>query len=129
MKMMDCVEVIVEKETYVKDGVHKGMQGWICLEQIVNEDHYKEGTCRGLWFANINSLEEKSKLDYNPEEEVQIVENVTNFIQLLTLLARLGGTNSNMSSMSRNSFNNNNNKCQQCKIVCLRNSYSSTKKG
>lgn len=89
---------------------------WICLEQIVNEDHYKEGTCRGLWFANINSLEEKSKLDYNPEEEVQIVENVTNFIQLLTLLARLGGTNSNMSSMSRNSFNNNNNKCQQCKI-------------
>lgn len=33
MKMMDCVEVIVEKEKYVKDGVHKGMQGWICLEQ------------------------------------------------------------------------------------------------
>ena len=32
MKMMDCVEVIAEKEKYVKDGVHKGMQGWICLE-------------------------------------------------------------------------------------------------
>lgn len=27
---MDTVEVIVEKEKYVKDGVHKGMQGWIC---------------------------------------------------------------------------------------------------
>lgn len=33
MKMMDCVEVIVEKKEYADDGVHKGMQGWICLEQ------------------------------------------------------------------------------------------------
>ena len=32
MKMMDCVEVIVEKERYAKNGVHKGMQGWICEE-------------------------------------------------------------------------------------------------
>ena len=29
MKMMDTVEVIVEKEKYAKDGVHKGMQGVI----------------------------------------------------------------------------------------------------
>ena len=35
MKMMDCVEVTVEKDTYAKDGVHKGMQGWLCLEQRV----------------------------------------------------------------------------------------------
>lgn len=35
MKEMDCVELIVEKEKYAKDGVHKGMQGWICLEQRV----------------------------------------------------------------------------------------------
>lgn len=27
---MDCVEVTVEKERYAKDGVHQGMQGWIC---------------------------------------------------------------------------------------------------
>ena len=33
MKMMDCVEVIVEKEKYAEDGVHKGMQGWICYEE------------------------------------------------------------------------------------------------
>ncbi len=32
MKEMDCVEVIVEKERYAKHGVHKGMQGWICLD-------------------------------------------------------------------------------------------------
>ena len=36
MKMMDCVEVIVEKEEYAKEGVHKGMQGWICDERKVN---------------------------------------------------------------------------------------------
>lgn len=33
MKEMDCVEIITEKEEYVKEGVHKGMQGWICFEQ------------------------------------------------------------------------------------------------
>ena len=42
MKMMDCVEVIVEKERYVKYGVHKGMQGWICLDEKVN----------GTWLVN-----------------------------------------------------------------------------
>jgi len=30
MKEYDRVELIVEKECYVKDGVHKGMFGWIC---------------------------------------------------------------------------------------------------
>lgn len=36
MKEMDCVEVIVEKEKYTKEGVHKGMQGWICLDDCTN---------------------------------------------------------------------------------------------
>lgn len=30
MKEMDCVEITVEKEKYAKQGIHKGMQGWIC---------------------------------------------------------------------------------------------------
>ena len=42
MKMMDCVEVVVEKKEYVVDGVHKGMQGWICLED----------NCNGTWLVN-----------------------------------------------------------------------------
>ena len=42
MKMMDCVEVIVEKKEYTEDGVHKGMQGWICLEQRTE----------GYWLVN-----------------------------------------------------------------------------
>lgn len=36
MKEMDCVEVIVEKEKYAKDGVHKGMQGWICDDRNID---------------------------------------------------------------------------------------------
>ena len=42
MQMMDCVEVMVEKEKYAKDGVHKGMQGWICDPDFVN----------GTWLVN-----------------------------------------------------------------------------
>ena len=30
LKEMDCVKVIVEKDRYVQDSVHQGMQGWIC---------------------------------------------------------------------------------------------------
>ena len=37
MKMMDCVEVIVEKDSYAKEGVHKGMQG------VVWEKEPKDG--------------------------------------------------------------------------------------
>ncbi len=42
MKEMDCVEVIVEKEKYTAEGVHKGMQGWICLDDCTN----------GYWLVN-----------------------------------------------------------------------------
>ena len=35
MRYMDCVEVIVEKNKYASEGVHKGMQGWICDERNI----------------------------------------------------------------------------------------------
>ena len=52
MKEMDCVEVIVEKEEYVEDGVHKGMQGWICLEQHT----------AGYWLVNFPQYGEKDDI-------------------------------------------------------------------
>ncbi len=52
MKMMDCVEVIVEKEKYTKEGVHKGMQGWICLENNNN----------GTWLVNFPQCGEKDDI-------------------------------------------------------------------
>ena len=60
MKMMDCVEVIAEKEKYVKDGVHKGMQGWICLENNSN----------GTWLVNFPQYGEKEDI-----AEISINEN------------------------------------------------------
>ncbi|MEE1075458.1 MAG: hypothetical protein U0K93_08280 [Acutalibacteraceae bacterium] len=50
--MMDCVELIVEKEKYTKDGVHKGMQGWICLEDNSN----------GTWLVNFPQYGEKDDI-------------------------------------------------------------------
>lgn len=52
MKMMDCVEVIVEKKAYAQDGVHMGMQGWICMEQ------YRDG----YWLVNFPQLGENSDI-------------------------------------------------------------------
>ncbi len=52
MKEMDCVEVIVEKEEYVEDGIHKGMQGWICLEQRT----------AGYWLVNFPQYGEKDDI-------------------------------------------------------------------
>ena len=36
MKEYDRVELIVEKENYAKEGVHKGMDGWICDPRNIN---------------------------------------------------------------------------------------------
>ena len=52
MKEMDCVEVINEKDRYVKDGVHKGMQGWICDPDFIN----------GTWLVNFLQYGEKDDI-------------------------------------------------------------------
>ena len=52
MKMMDCVELMIEKEKYAKHGVHKGMQGWICLDDNSN----------GTWLVNFPQCGEKDDI-------------------------------------------------------------------
>lgn len=49
MKEMDPVRVIVEKEKYAKEGVHKGMYGWICHDECVN----------GYWLVNFPQCYDK----------------------------------------------------------------------
>ena len=49
---MDCVEIIAEKEKYIKNGVHKGMQGWICLDDCTN----------GYWLVNFPQCGEKDDI-------------------------------------------------------------------
>ena len=52
MNEFDCVEVIVEKDKYVREGVHKGMQGWICFEQRTP----------GRWLVNFPQYGEKNDI-------------------------------------------------------------------
>ncbi len=52
MKEMDTVEVIVEKDSYAKEGVHKGMQGWICYD---NNSH-------GTWLVCFPQYGEKDNI-------------------------------------------------------------------
>ena len=52
MEVLDCVEVIVEKETYAREGVHLGMQGWICFEQCAE----------GYWLVNFPQYGDKEDI-------------------------------------------------------------------
>lgn len=67
MKEMDCVEVIVEKERYTKHGVHKGMQGWICLDD----------NSGGYWLVNFPQCGEKDDIAEiaMKEEDLKLLVN------------------------------------------------------
>ena len=49
MKEMDNVRITVEKDRYAKEGVHKGMYGWIC--------HNKSAD--GYWLVNLPQCYDK----------------------------------------------------------------------
>lgn len=49
MKEMDCVRIVVEKDKYALEGVHKGMYGWICLDDCSN----------GYWLVNFPQCYDK----------------------------------------------------------------------
>ncbi len=68
MKMMDCVEIISEKEKYAKEGVHKGMQGWICLDDCTN----------GYWLVNFPQCGDKDDI-----AEINVNENDMKLISSL----------------------------------------------
>ncbi len=71
MKYLDPVEVIEEKEKYAKQGVHKGMQGWICLDDNSN----------GTWLVNFPQCGEKDDIaEISIKEEDLIVISVMNAI-------------------------------------------------
>ncbi len=65
MEMMDCVEVTVEKGEYVEDGVHKGMQGWIC----------REYNGSGYWLVNFPQCGEKADIATTSikEEDLKVI--------------------------------------------------------
>ncbi len=38
IKYLDCVEIIVEREQYASNGVHKGMQGVIWSDECIDDE-------------------------------------------------------------------------------------------
>ncbi len=66
MQEMDNVQVIVEKEKYAREGVHKGMFGWICHPKCAE----------GYWLVNFPQCGEKEDIAEISikEEDLRIVE-------------------------------------------------------
>ncbi len=62
MNEYDCVEVIIEKEKYIREGVHKGMQGWICFEQRTP----------GYWLVNFPQYGDKDDIATISIKEVDL---------------------------------------------------------
>lgn len=68
MQEMDNVRVTVEKETYSRDGVHKGMYGWICYPKCV----------KGYWLVNFPQCGEKDDI-----AEISIKEEDLEVVRIL----------------------------------------------
>ena len=67
MKLMDCVELTVERNEYAKEGVHKGMQG------VVWEAESKDGAWVVL-FPQYGEKEDIADLYIN-EEDLRLLPN------------------------------------------------------
>jgi hypothetical protein len=67
MKEMDPVKVIVEKNEYAKEGVHKGMYGWICLDD----------NSGGTWLVNFPQYGDKADIAEISikEEDLKLLPN------------------------------------------------------
>ena len=65
MKEMDAVRITVEKSKYAKEGVHKGMYGWICDNRSIDSS----------WLVNFPQCGEKediAEISIN-EEDLKII--------------------------------------------------------
>ena len=69
MKMMDCVELIVEKSKYAKEGVHKGMQG------VIWEEECKDG-CWVVLFPQYGDKEDIADLYIHEEDLILLPEGM-----------------------------------------------------
>ena len=64
MKYMDTVELIAEKDAYTKEGVHKGLQGWICDDKKINNS----------WLVNFPQCGEKEDISTLGVKETDLKE-------------------------------------------------------
>lgn len=93
MKELDCVEVTVEKEKYAQDGVHKGMNGWICDPRCID----------GYWLVNFPQYGEKENiatLEIKEEDlkQIPVMDAIVNE-QIKAQFENVEKTGSNSKSM------------------------------
>ena len=62
MKEYDRVRLIVEKEKYAEDGVHKGMDGWICDPRNID----------GQWLVSFDQFGDLPEIACIPVKEVDL---------------------------------------------------------
>ena len=63
MKEYDRVELIVEKEKYAEDNVHKGMDGWICDPRNID----------GQWLVCFDHADEPYPIISVKEEDLKVI--------------------------------------------------------
>ena len=65
MKEYDRVRSIVEKEKYAEDGVHKGMDGWICDPRNID----------GQWLVSFDQFGDLPEIACIPvkEEDLEVM--------------------------------------------------------
>ena len=65
MKEYDRVRLIVEKEKYAEDGVHKGMDGWICDPRNID----------GKWLVSFDQFGDLPEIACIPvkEEDLEVM--------------------------------------------------------
>ncbi|MDD7093007.1 MAG: hypothetical protein PUI02_06685, partial [Christensenellaceae bacterium] len=65
MKEYDRVRLIVEKEKYAEDGVHKGMDGWICDPRNID----------GQWLVSFDQFGDLPEIACIPvkEEDLEVM--------------------------------------------------------
>ena len=65
MKEYDRVRLIVEKEKYAEDGVHKGMDGWICDPRNID----------GQWLVSFDQFGDLPEIAGIPvkEEDLEVM--------------------------------------------------------
>ncbi len=77
MKELDCVELIVEKEKYAHEGVHKGMQGWICFDEcsfgywLVNFPQYGENKDIATISVKAEDMKVITQMDARVNEQIK----------------------------------------------------------
>lgn len=78
MQEYDCVELLIEKEEYAKEGVHKGMQGWICHNEkafdiwwLVNFPRYGEKADIATISIKEEDLKQINGMDAKVNEEIE----------------------------------------------------------